>query len=121
MGLDQYAFKVKTTTTTNNKGEKVEKTEKTEIAYWRKHANLNGWMTDLYYEKGGEDDFNCQELELDEDDLYRLESVYRDLPTATGFFWGESNAEDDDATGAFIENALKAIQEGYTIIYYCWW
>ena len=25
----------------------------TEIAYWRKHPNLHGWMEDLYYKKGG--------------------------------------------------------------------
>lgn len=40
MGLDQFAFSVSPTG------------EKKEIAYWRKHPNLHGWMEELWYDKG---------------------------------------------------------------------
>ena len=40
MGLDQYAFA--------EKGGEQE-----EIFYWRKHANLQGWMENLYIRRHG--------------------------------------------------------------------
>ena len=43
MGLDQYANRV------NEAGDRVE------VAYWRKHNRLQGWMEDLYISKGGVD------------------------------------------------------------------
>ena len=42
MGLDQYAFARK-----NGEDENIE------IMYWRKHANLEGWMAELYASRGG--------------------------------------------------------------------
>ena len=53
-----------------------------EIAYWRKHPNLQGWMEQLWDAKGrpGTDigderdfDFNGVELELTFEDILRLE------------------------------------------------
>ena len=109
MGLDQYAF-------TRKKGEKD-----TQIMQWRKHADLEGWMSDLYYEKGGEADvFNCVELSLDKEDLLRLKDVYTNLQTATGSFWGASTSYDMNQTTVFIESALQAIDDGYEIVYTSW-
>jgi hypothetical protein len=108
MGLDQYAFA--------RKGE-----EQLDIAYWRKHANLEGWMSNLYAERGGQGDFNCTELRLFENDIIALEEVYDGLETASGFFWGASEKEDDDTTKTFIEDAKSFIAEGYEIVYTSWW
>ena len=110
MGLDQFAL-------TRKKNEKD-----TLIMEWRKHANLEGWMSDLYYEKGGEAEvFNCVELSLDKDDLLRLLGEYQHLATATGSFWGVSNNYDLEQTKVFIESALQAIDDGYEVIYTSWW
>tara|TARA_A200000159_G_scaffold163425_1_gene189612 strand:- start:2654 stop:2983 length:330 start_codon:yes stop_codon:yes gene_type:complete len=109
MGLDQYAFARK-------EGEKD-----TEIMYWRKHADLEGWMSDLYHSRGGKADFNCVELKLEVQDLERLEREHRNLETAQGFFWGESRPEDLNATDDFLSLAYKAIEDGYDIIYTSWW
>ena len=57
MGLDAYG-KVK-----SPEGE-VE-----EIAYWRKHNALHGWMESLYRKKGGTEEFNCIPVELNKTDL----------------------------------------------------
>ena len=88
MGLDQYATarrgeprKVpQTWTTTDADGNEKEVVEyynewddSIELAEWRKHPNLQGWMQELYYEKGGEGSFNCVDLELTLGDLEALE------------------------------------------------
>jgi hypothetical protein len=110
MGLDQYAF-------TRKAGEKD-----TQISQWRKHADLEGWMSELYYEKGGtEDVFNCVELTLTKEDLLRLKDEYQNLEQASGFFWGTSGKYEEIQTGDFIKSALEAIDAGYEVIYTSWW
>jgi hypothetical protein len=108
MGLDQYGFA--------RKGE-----EQLDIAYWRKHSDLEGWMANLYEERGGAGEFNCVELRLFEDDLWLLEQQYQNLESAMGFFWGASEEEDDATTRAFIEDAKSLMADGYEIIYTSWW
>ena len=102
MGLDQYAY-VASKADTN-----YDDDSRQEIAYWRKHPNLQGWMEQLWLEKllaegvtpeiadwdGG---FNGIELELTWEDVDRLEKdiksgVVSKLGT-TGFFFG--NPSDD--------------------------
>ena len=109
MGLDQYAFA--------RKGE-----EKIEIMYWRKHANLQGWMERLYCSRGGKgEDFNCVDLLLSEEDLLNLQLQHENLETATGFFWGTSRPESIADTAHFISTALEYQKQGYEITYYSWW
>tara|TARA_R110001583_G_scaffold8774_5_gene41538 strand:- start:66 stop:395 length:330 start_codon:yes stop_codon:yes gene_type:complete len=109
MGLDQYAFAIKDD-------------ERVELAYWRKHANLQGWMRELYHAKGGtEVDFNCIPVALDNDDLDRLEKEHANLEKATGFFWGSSHPMDDQATADFVSKARDYIRKGYTVEYDSWW
>lgn len=123
MGLDQYAVARRGKPFKNDDGD-LEYPEKKEIAYWRKHPNLEGWMADLYYQKGGEDEFNCQEVELTLEDLDNLEAAInlKDLPETSGFFFG-SNSDDEykEQDLEFIENARDAINEGYTVVYTSWW
>jgi hypothetical protein len=108
MGLDQYAFAVKDD-------------ERIEIMYWRKHANLEGWMADLYKQRGGKGDFNCVDLKLFEDDILRLRKEHRELRKASGFFWGQSSLAKVENTHEFIQKALQYQSEGYDIIYTSWW
>jgi hypothetical protein len=127
MGLDQYA--------TARKGEPQQDTEgytyyedTMELAYWRKHPNLQGWMEELWYEKGcpndGGDGFNCVDLELTLEDLDSLEESLDDeaLPETAGFFFG-GNADDHyaEADREFIVAARAAIKQGYTVVYSSWW
>ena len=113
MGLDQYAYRVDTLLANRE-----------EIAYWRKHPNLQGFMEQLWREKGGEGEFNCVDVELTLDDLERLEvAVQRaELPSTEGFFFGTGS--DDFYCGQdleFIAEASKAIEKGYKIVYTSWW
>lgn len=93
---------------------------------WRKHADLNKWMEDLYVEKGGKDVFNCIPMPLTKEDILSLRKHLADNcnayeETGHGFFWGESREEDIVSDHAFIEKALNAMDEGYEVYYYCWW
>ena len=139
MGLDQYATARKgeprkvpqTWTTTDADGNEEEVVEyynewddTIQLAEWRKHPNLQGWMQELYYEKGGEGEFNCVDLELTLEDLDALEATLdeEELPETVGFFFG-SNADDHyaEADREFIVQARAAIKQGYKVIYSSWW
>ena len=78
-----------------------------EIAYWRKHPNLHGWFERLYREKGGEGEFNGDELELTREDIDSLEQAVLDgdLPATSGFFFG------DAADNYYREQDLEFIKE----------
>ena len=139
MGLDQYAtarrgepHKVpQTWTTTDADGNEKEVVEyynewedSKELAYWRKHPNLQGWMENLWREKGNDGEFNCVDLELTLGDLEALEASIdgADLPKTVGFFFGQDSddhyAEQDRE---FIREARAAIKQGYTVVYNSWW
>jgi hypothetical protein len=125
MGLDQFAFS------------KNEYGEKTEIAYWRKHNRLQGFMEALWVEQeagedGNTEDFNCVDLELTEEDLNKLEKavITYNLPQTGGFFFGQDsyeyrnsqgNYEDYEDDIAFIAKGREVLANGDTLIYSCWW
>lgn len=94
-----------------------------EIAYWRKHPDLHGWMENLYREKGGrEKSFNGDLVVLTLKDLDRLEEdiLRKNLPKTSGFFFGESG-EISLKDLEFVLEARKAIQEGDTVFYDSSW
>lgn len=79
-----------------------------EIAYWRKHPNLHGWMEQLAESKNLKyNSFNGIELELTWEDLDELERAVTNnqLPSTRGFFFGE------DADEYYRESDLKFIRE----------
>ena len=95
-----------------------------ELAYWRKHPNLHGWMHKLWNEKGFDGDFNGDELELTFEDLDRLEYVvkHKELPGTTGFFFG--NDADDfykDQDLEFIKKARSELTQGMKVFYNSSW
>jgi hypothetical protein len=117
MGLDQYA-----------EVRKPNEEEPQEIAYWRKHNRLQGWMEQLFFEKGGTGEFNLQEVKLTLEDLDQLEATINDhqLPETGGFFFGSDSYEhyDEDykeTDEKFIADAREAIEAGFEVYYTCWW
>jgi len=123
MGLDQYANARRGEAKTDDEGFKYYE-DSMELAYWRKHPNLQGWMEDLYHEKGGVEEFNCVDLELTLEDLDALEESLDEeaLPETAGFFFGQ-NSDDHyaETDREFIVQARAAIKQGYTVIYSSWW
>lgn len=82
-------------------------TKPLEIAYRRKHPCLHGWMESVYRERGGQGDFNGDELELTSEDLDQLEEAINtnSLPHTEGFFFGS------DASEHYREGDLKFVKE----------
>ncbi len=117
MGLDQYAFSV------YKKGSE-EASE--EIAYWRKHNALHGWMQKLYISKGGKGDMEYGPLELSSGDVKSLGyDVENDLlPETQGFFFGHDSRFDEhkkEITLSFVDTAESKIADGQKIFYSCSW
>jgi len=140
MGLDMYAYVAAKAgqhsefwegsefdaATGESKNPTVEKPR--EIAYWRKHPNLHGWMRRLWEAKGSPDDsgqgFNGDELELTWEDLEVLEQDVQagQLPGTSGFFFGDPADEyykEQDLE--FIKNARAELFCGLRVFYNSSW
>jgi hypothetical protein len=95
-----------------------------DIAYWRKHPNLHGWMQRLWHSKGGTGDFNGDELELTWADIELLEQDINNkhLPRTGGFFFGDP-ADDyyREQDLAFIRNAKAELFLGLRVFYNSSW
>jgi hypothetical protein len=118
MGLDMYAYVAAKAGQNDEYWESAQLDTETkeyvspvskprELAYWRKHPNLHGWMHRLWTDQGNSGDFNGDELELTREDLDLLEYavVNGELPGTSGFFFG------DDADEYYREQDLKFIRE----------
>ena len=137
MGLDQYAY---IASKANQQDEFYEDavydetvkqyvnpnvTKPREIAYWRKHPNLHGWMEQLAEQKGLEySSFNGIELELTWEDLDALERAvtHSQLPETTGFFFGNPSDEyyrEQDLQ--FIKEARAELFLGLKVFYNSSW
>jgi hypothetical protein len=153
MGLDQYAYVAQHGQRDEfykqelvfEDGQWVRPTsgipEPREIAYWRKHPNLQGWMERLWLKKLGipisdeqrfiegkypTEDFNNVELELTWEDIEQLEKDIKSGAMAklntTGFFFGSpsDNAyyqEDME----FVKRAKTEIFCGLKVFYNSSW
>lgn len=145
MGLDQYAY---VAARANQRSDFYETGEydpdlkeyvnnkvasPREIAYWRKHPNLQGWMERLWVQKGRplgpggaslDPTFNGVELELTWEDLDNLEQDIRNnqLPYTEGFFFGSPADEyyrPQDLE--FIKKARAELFVGLRVFYNSSW
>ena len=110
-------------------------TKPRELAYWRKHPNLHGWMEQLWKRRMHDankeipesewgSSFNGIELELTAEDLDELEKAVkkRKLPATSGFFFG--NDSDQHYYGhdlEFIRNARAELFMGLRVFYNSSW
>lgn len=138
MGLDQYLFKTKQTPE-QVLSEDYDSNQSKEIAYWRKHPNLQGYMKQVWEQKYqervkhlqetqensfGDNQFNCEKVILTIEDLDNWEKAVnnKEYPPTTGFFFGsEKDEEYKEHDLETIKEAREAINEGYTIYYDSWW
>jgi hypothetical protein len=96
-----------------------------ELAYWRKHPNLHGWMERLAKEKGlNYTTFNGVELELTWHDIERLEQTIlsKELPSTQGFFFGDdADAYYQHQDLEFCRQAKSEIFLGLKVFYNSSW
>lgn len=135
MGLDQHAY-VATRAGAMNEyyeaeyGDSESKpgtvAKPREIAYWRKHPNLQGWMHQLYLERGGMGEFNGDELELTWEDIERLEEdilsgAMAKLGTQGFFFGGDADEYYREQDLEFVRNAKAELFLGLKVFYNSSW
>jgi len=113
-------------------------TKPVEIAYWRKHPNLHGWMEQLWRDRQYQnqttdateavdpesDTFNNVELELMREDIDRLEQCILEnrLPVTRGFFFGDDSGvyyREQDLE--FIKQARANLFLGLRVFYNSSW
>jgi hypothetical protein len=137
MGLDMYAYVANKAGQQNEYYEGAEfdnearefvnktVTKPREIAYWRKHPNLHGWMEQLAEQKKLEyGSFNGIELELTWEDLDALEHAImnNELPQTSGFFFGNDSDDHYRAQDLeFVKNAKAEIFVGLRVFYNSSW
>ena len=125
MGLDQFAYVAA----------KAKESNSRELAYWRKHPNLQGWMEQLWIRKlaahgtkpeesSWGSSFNGVELELTWEDLDELEQAvtHGQLPTTGGFFFGQPS--DDyyrNQDLKFVQQARAELFLGLKVFYNSSW
>jgi hypothetical protein len=120
MGLDMYAYVANNA----NDQDSIESVNE-ELAYWRKHPNLHGWMEQLAKSKNLKyDTFNGVELELTFDDIMQLEKDihHGNLPSTTGFFFGDASDEyykEQDLE--FVYEAKSRLFLGQRVFYNSSW
>ncbi len=92
MGLDMYAY-------VGTKGQRNDYYDNREIAYWRKHPNLHGWMQRLWESQGNSG-----------------------LPATGGFFFG-NNADEHYRKSdlEFIKHARAELFLGLRVFYNSSW
>lgn len=143
MGLDQYAYIISkesvdfTDTNLIIQNEKfLEEELKAQICYWRKHPSLQGWMENLYTDRGGKGEFNAVAIALFEEDLDLLEKdiINNKLPFTQGFFFGQdpdinsSDPEEQEYFNTlklkdleFVKKAKEHVKKGKIVFYDSWW
>jgi len=98
-----------------------------EIAYWRKHPHLHGWMDQLWQSRtnpGRDEMFNGIELELFREDIDRLEQDIQTeiLPETRGFFFGDDASEYYRSQDLeFIKHARAELFLGLRVFYNSSW
>lgn len=94
-----------------------------QLAYWRKHPNLHGWMENLYHERGGKNSFNGDAIRLTLDDIKALEKAVEDetLPYTEGFFFGTSTPDCKFGDRDFVWAARNALALGLAVYYTSSW
>ena len=99
-----------------------------EIAYWRKHPNLHGWMEQLWKSRnGGKGDhanFNGIELEITWEDLeiLELDIMSGTLPSTSGFFFGnEADEHYKEQDLKFVRDARAELFCGLKVFYNSSW
>lgn len=135
MGLDQYGGWLKKPTKQEEVHGKLineEVFEENEEFEWRKHAKLQAFMSEIFYDRetDGSVSFNYGEkLYLNQEDILNLQQLLLndDLPVSEGGFFFGHEYQDQSAEEyklydlKFCHDALKWLSEGKKVFYECSW
>lgn len=79
-----------------------------ELAYWRKHPNLHGYIVETF----ADDIDECQRIELNVNDIHNIIDAitYDQLPYTEGFFFGKSPEKNTTEYQEQKEKDIKTFQ-----------
>jgi hypothetical protein len=125
MGLDMYSKRVKIEGVIDDLSYDADQVIDEDFFYWRKNRHLQNWMTNLYLDKGGKEEFNCVPVRLADEDLVRLahDIILNNLDGSSGFFFGSGDYDQDrrEEDLDFVKAARKVIAEGDAVYYSAWY
>jgi hypothetical protein len=115
MGLDMFLFGKKNQPNYNRPRAEEDGFEvatvikELELAYWRKHPNLHGYIVQTF--AGGVD--KCQDIPLTVEDLKKILNAIKeeDLPYTEGFFFGSSDGTEKEGDIAIFESAINWLEK----------
>lgn len=123
---------VKSYTEAISNGDVLEDYKPVDIGYWRNHPDLQGYMEEIYKDRGGTGYFNCVDLILSKEDcegvidyarlrLQRTSQGIEDEHT-TGLFFGETQDSDwTDTIDIFTKVLDTTDWDKETTYYSSWW
>ena len=125
MGLDMFSKRVKIEGVIDDLAFDSTQVIDEDFFYWRKNRHLHNWMTNLYLDKGGKEEFNLTPVRLVDEDLVRLahDVILNDLDGSAGFFFGNGDYDPDrkEEDLDFVKAARKVIAEGDAVYYLAWY
>lgn len=91
-----------------------------EVGYFRKFHPLQDYMQNLYFEREGQDSFNCKKIPLSENDLKDvLVSAIAD--TFTEGMSAQHSIYYKTELLIIVHSALHLLKDGFTVYYDSWW
>ena len=78
-------------------------------------------MCNLYEEKGGVKEFNCQKVWLSKEDIENLKQEILNNNFFEDDYEDEENQEQKEEDLCFCEDAIDKIEHHYQLYYTNWW
>ncbi|GAB1668086.1 hypothetical protein HW40_12175 [Mannheimia haemolytica] len=120
MGLDAWLFSLPRKVDNEVDFILCEDESPAEIGYWRKNWDIHQFLADIYFERGGLGEFNCNRLMLDEIDLDCLEEAIQE-----SFEYDYEYPEDIEVERErdlnIVKKARAELAKGNTVYYDSWW
>ncbi len=116
MGMDSMAVAQRGEPTIDGEGGWIYLDE-IALGYWRNHRRLHSVIEDIHAERTGERDINTKAIELDLAAFTRLEMALNDGDLSSD----GDGLEEHCYMQEFIAAGRKALVDGYTVRYWCWY
>jgi hypothetical protein len=125
MGLDMFSKRVKIEGAIDDLSFDSTQVVDDDFFYWRKNRHLHNWMSNLYLDKGGNEEFNCVPVRVLDEDLTQLakDIELKNMDGSSGFFFGDGDYDEDriEEDLSYVKLAKQAIAEGDAIYYMAWY
>lgn len=128
MGIEAFIFQVNKDYVIDHFTIKEPNYKEDVIIYWKNNYKIHGWMTQLYYNKGGRCFFNGKIVRITLADLQKFEkdirTIYPDDVSEENNNDGDTECSSLDSESSdynFIDKIRKSINNGYAVYYYFIW